>query len=295
MKVLIVWCCAMITAPFLFAQEDVLRPNGRTQTSIGAQSGSANASLSTSSGNYGVFSLGLEGGLGVNFFSQSLPNVLNGNPEQFRNVLGSGNGLGGYIAGIIDYGISDNIGLQLRLGYQSGSFSNNGEIDSILGLYTATQQIVSTKQNWDWKVTNVSYFTTELNVRINATPELSFTFGPILQVLVGQTPENSITQTIVTPDFMYFVQGTESVKRVTSTGEFTGFTSARLGVDIAASYKVNLAKAWALIPRLGFQYMITKMANNETAQGIGGNEILLAENRALHTLQVGVGLMYYFH
>ena len=148
MKVLIVWCCAMITAPFLFAQEDVLRPNGRTQTSIGAQSGSANAV--SSSGRSGVFALGLEGGLGVNFFSQSLPNVLNGNPEQFRNVLGSGNGLGGYIAGIIDYGISDNIGLQLRLGYQSGSFSNNGEIDSILGLYTATQQIVSTKQNWDW-------------------------------------------------------------------------------------------------------------------------------------------------
>lgn len=293
MKVLIVWCCAMITAPFLFAQEDVLRPNGRTQTSIGAQSGSANAV--SSSGRSGVFALGLEGGLGVNFFSQSLPNVLNGNPEQFRNVLGSGNGLGGYIAGIIDYGISDNIGLQLRLGYQSGSFSNNGEIDSILGLYTATQQIVSTKQNWDWKVTNVSYFTTELNVRINATPELSFTFGPILQVLVGQTPENSITQTIVTPDFMYFVQGTELVKTVTSSGEFTGFTSTRLGVDIAASYKVNLTKSWALIPRLGFQYMITKMANNETAQGIGGNEILLAENRALHTLQVGVGLMYYFH
>lgn len=293
MKVLIVWCCAMVTAPFLFAQEDVLRPNGRTQTSIGAQSGSANAV--SSSGRSGVFALGLEGGLGVNFFSQSLPNVLNGNAEQFRNVLGSGNGLGGYIAGIVDYGISDNIGLQLRLGYQSGSFSNNGEIDSILGLYTATQQIVSTKQNWDWKVTNVSYFTTELNVRINATPELSFTVGPILQVLVGQTPENSITQTIVSPDFMYFVQGTELVKTVTSSGEFTGFTSTRLGVDIAASYKVNLAKSWALIPRLGFQYMITKMANNETAQGIGGNEILLAENRSLHTLQLGVGLLYYFH
>lgn len=293
MKMLIVWCCAMITAPFLFAQEDVLRPNGRTQTSIGAQSGSANAV--SSSGRSGVFALGLEGGLGVNFFSQSLPNVLNGNAEQFRNVLGSGNGLGGYIAGIVDYGISDNIGLQLRLGYQSGSFSNNGEIDSILGLYTATQQIVSTKQNWDWKVTNVSYFTTELNVRINATPELSFTVGPILQVLVGQTPENSITQTIVSPDFMYFVQGTELVKTVTSSGEFTGFTSTRLGVDIAASYKVNLAKSWALIPRLGFQYMITKMANNETAQGIGGNEILLAENRSLHTLQLGVGLLYYFH
>lgn len=295
MKVLIVWCCAMVTAPFLFAQEDVLRPNGRTQTSIGAQSGSANAVSSSSSGRSGVFALGLEGGLGVNFFSQSLPNVLNGNAEQFRNVLGSGNGLGGYIAGIVDYGISDNIGLQLRLGYQSGSFSNNGEIDSILGLYTATQQIVSTKQNWDWKVTNVSYFTTELNVRINATPELSFTVGPILQVLVGQTPENSITQTIVSPDFMYFVQGTELVKTVTSSGEFTGFTSTRLGVDIAASYKVNLAKSWALIPRLGFQYMITKMANNETAQGIGGNEILVAENRSLHTLQLGVGLLYYFH
>lgn len=292
MKVLIVWCCAMITAPFLFAQEDVLRPNGRTQTSIGAQSGSANAVSSSSSGRSGVFALGLEGGLGVNFFSQSLPNVLNGNAEQFRNVLGSGNGLGGYIAGIVDYGISDNIGLQLRLGYQSGSFSNNGEIDSILGLYTATQQIVSTKQNWDWKVTNVSYFTTELNVRINATPELSFTVGPTLQVLVGQTPENSITQTIVSPDFMYFVQGT---KTVTSSGEFTGFTSTRLGVDIAASYKVNLTKSWALIPRLGFQYMITKMANNETAQGIGGNEILVAENRSLHTLQLGVGLLYYFH
>jgi|GEM_PF-1098462 len=294
MKVLILWCCAIVAAPFfLFAQEDVLRPNGRTQTSVGAQSGVASAPAS--SGHSGVFALGLEAGLGVNFFSQNLPSVLNGNVEQFRNVLGSGNGLGGYIAGILDYGISDNIGLQLRLGYQSGSFSNKGDIDSILGFHTATQQLVSTKQNWDWKVTNVSYFTTELNVRINATPELSFTFGPILQVLVGQTPVNSITQTIISPDFMYFVQGTDLVKTVTNSGEFSGFTKTRLGLDIAASYKFNLSHSWALVPRLGFQYMITKMADGETAQGVGGNEIILAQDRALNTLQFGAGLLYFFH
>ncbi len=293
MKVLILWCCAMMAAPLLTAQEDVLRPNGRTQTSVGAQSGIASASAS--SGHSGVFALGLEAGLGVNFFSQNLPNVLNGNAEQYRAVNGSANGLGGYIAGILDYGISDNIGLQLRLGYQSGSFSNEGDIDSIIGTYQATQQLVSTKQNWDWKVTNVSYFTTGLNVRVNATPELSFTFGPILQVLVGQTPEISLSQTIISPDFMYFVQGTELVKTVTNSAEFTGFTKTRLGLDIAASYKVNLSHSWALLPRMGFQYILTKMAENGTTQDQNGNQILVAENRALNTLQFGVGLLYYFH
>jgi hypothetical protein len=226
-----------------------------------------------------------------------MPNTppLFGVAEQYRAVNGSANGLGGYIAGILDYGISDNIGLQLRLGYQSGSFSNEGDIDSVFLIFQNTQQLVSSKQNWDWKVTNVSYFTTGLNIRINATPELSFTFGPILQVLVGQTPEISLSQTIISPDFMYFVQGAELVKTVTNSAEFTGFTKTRLGLDIAASYKVNLSHSWALLPRMGFQYILTKMAENGTTQDQNGNQIILAEDRALHSLQFGVGLLYYFH
>lgn len=293
MKVLILWCCAMMAAPFLTAQEDVLRPNGRTQTSVGAQSGIASAS--SSSGHSGVFALGLEAGLGVNFFSQNIPNVLYGNAEQFRKVYDSGNGLGVYIAGIVDYGLSDNIGLQLRLGYQSGSFSNKGDIDSILYFFPNTQQLVSTKRNEDWKVTNVSYFTSGLNLRIDATPELSFTFGPLLQVLVGNTPVNTITQSILSPEEIFFIQGTELVKTITNSAEFTGFTSTRLGVDIAATYKVNLMKSWALIPRIGFQYMVTKMAENLVAQDVNGNQVILAQDRALHSLQFGVGLLYYFH
>jgi hypothetical protein len=127
------------------------------------------------------------------------------------------------------------------------------------------------------------------------TPELSFTFGPILQVLVGQTPEISLSQTIISPDFMYFVQGAELVKTVTNSAEFTGFTKTRLGLDIAASYKVNLSHSWALLPRMGFQYILTKMAENGTTQDQNGNQIILAEDRALHSLQFGVGLLYYFH
>ncbi len=122
MKVLILWCCAMMAAPLLTAQEDVLRPNGRTQTSVGAQSGVASASAS--SGHSGVFALGLEAGLGVNFFSQTLnESALD---SRLVPIYKSANGLGGFINAVIDYSLSPSIGLQGRFGYQSKNVTFSG-------------------------------------------------------------------------------------------------------------------------------------------------------------------------
>lgn len=61
-------------------------------------------------------------------------------------------------------------------------------------------------------------------------------------------------------------------------------------MDISVAYKIDLDKSWALVPRAGFQYMFTNVAENQVE-----NNITFASDRVLNTLQLGVGLWYYFN
>ena len=169
MKVLILWCCAMMAAPFLAAQEDVLRPNGRTQTSVGAQSGVASAS--SSSGHSGVFALGLEAGLGVNFFSKTLnESALD---PRLVPIFKSANGLGGFINAVIDYSLSPSIGLQGRFGYQSKNVTFSGtyleNCTDVFGTF-----IEQTTIDYQQKSSGLNYYNLGLSLRVNATENLMF-------------------------------------------------------------------------------------------------------------------------
>lgn len=297
MKVLIVWCCAMITAPFLFAQEDVLRPNGRTQTSIGAQSGVASAS--SSSGHSGVFALGLEGGLGVNFFSQSLNEPLL--DARLVPIFKSANGLGGFINAVIDYSLSPSIGLQGRLGYQSKNVKFSGtyleDCKDVFGTF-----IEQTTIDYQQNSSGLNYYNIGLSLRVNATDNLMFLIGPTINIINNTSSVSSETkQTIVNSENCWFYTTNpvtftrDSSKTLTTTTNVSGANATRVGIDISAAYKIPLNQNWAFIPRIGFQYFLTPAFENETFQDLNGNQVILAQDRALHSLQFGVGLLYYFH
>ena len=297
MKVLILWCCAMMAAPFLAAQEDVLRPNGRTQTSVGAQSGVASAS--SSSGHSGVFALGLEAGLGVNFFSQTLnESALD---PRLVPIFKSANGLGGFINAVIDYSLSPSIGLQGRFGYQSKNVTFSGtyleNCTDVFGTF-----IEQTTIDYQQKSSGLNYYNLGLSLRVNATENLMFLIGPTINIINNSAAVSSETkQTIVNSENCWFYTTDpvtlvrDSSKTVTTTTNINGANTTRFGIDISAAYKIPLTHNWAFIPRVGFQYFVTPAFENETFQDQNGNQIILAQDRALHSLQFGVGLLYYFH
>lgn len=297
MKVLILWCCAMMAAPLLTAQEDVLRPNGRTQTSVGAQSGIASASAS--SGHSGVFALGLEAGLGVNFFSQNLnESVVD---PRFIPIYKSANDIGGFINALIDYSLSPSIGLQGRFGYQSKNVTFSGtyleDCKDVFGTF-----IEKTTIDYQQSTSGLNYYNLGLSLRVNATDNLMFLIGPTINIINNSSAVSSETkETIVNSENCWFYTVDpvtlirDSSKTLTTTTNINGAKATRVGIDISAAYKIPLTHNWALIPRVGLQYFVTPVIENEVIQGVGGNQIVFADDRALHSLQFGVGLLYYFH
>ncbi len=298
MKYVLCWCCLCIITSTLYAQEDVLRPNGRTTSSVGSAADKTGDGSSSSNKGKTTFALGIEGGIGFNFFSQTL---MAGTPQDQINTFSQGNGIGGFGAIVADIGFSDMIGIQPRIGYQVMNFSRKGtyKLDCPDQSGFGTDTVATIDYSDD--NTGFEYYTFGLSIRVTPVKNFMVLLGPTFHFRnAGSTPTVSGTATIASPDHCWFYdQIPDGIRDSSKTSSFTqqidNTNNFRAGLDISVAYKIDLNKSWALVPRAGFQYMFTKPAENQTQKDFLGNDITVASDRVLNTLQVGIGLWYYFN
>jgi len=293
MKYVLCWCFLCVITSTLYAQEDVLRPNGRTTSSVGSAADKTDNGSTSSNKGKTPFAIGIEGGIGFNFFGQTL---MTGTPQDQINTFGKGNGIGGFGAIVADIGVSDMIGIQPRIGYQVMNFSRNGtyQLDCPDQSGMGTDTVASIDYSDD--NTGFEYYTFGLSIRVTPVKNFMVLLGPTFHFRnSGSAPTVSGSGTITSPEHCWFYDQIpdgirDSSKTSTFTDDVPNVNDFRAGLDISVAYKFELNKSWALVPRAGFQYMFTKVAKDQVE-----NNITFASDRVLNTLQLGVGLWYYFN
>jgi hypothetical protein len=144
------------------AQEDVLRPR-------------------IPSGLFTPVTIGIEGGLNYNFFGQDLVFSPTASPESPLNVFESGTGISPYAALVIDLPLNSWLALQVKGTFDAKRFGNkeSGKADCP-GPVISTIVDVET----DYEVT-ANYAGVGLGLRIDASPDVFVTVGPIVHFRVG--------------------------------------------------------------------------------------------------------------
>lgn len=202
MKYVLCWCCLCLITSTLYSQEDVLRPNGRTSTSVGSAADKSDGASSSSKSGRTPFAIGIEGGIGFNFFSQTLQA---GTPQDQINTFGKGNGIGGFGALVADIGISDIVGIQSRIGYQVMNFSRSGtyqlDCPDQSGLGTDTVANI----DYEDDNTGFEYYTLGLSIRVTPIKNFMIMLGPTFHFRnAGSSPTVTGTGTITSPDHCWF-------------------------------------------------------------------------------------------
>lgn len=274
-------CCVLFCTGSLLAQDDVFLLKGRTFNAVSVAEDETDPKIAKMKANYTWLSVGVEGGIGINMFSQDIERVSFGNSDQFKKVFGKGKGIGEYLQFVADFGLSYKYGLQFKIGHQNLYVGNSGDIDNINLRNGADGKEISSKQNMDWEFNGLSYLTMGLGFRINATPELSITLGGILSILRQGKPEVVQTNTIISPENAFFdVRGAMS-KSATQKEQIISASNDIQGVDIGVSYRFNVDTSLALIPKIGFQYYVSELFSTYSNP-----------DNSMSTLQIGVSVRY---
>lgn len=267
-----------------FAQdEDVLRPRGG-----GRQGG---RSSNSSSGSTPIM-LGIEGGINYNMFSQTLTGLV---PDSRLGVFESGSGISPFFGAFIDIGVSHNLGIQVKLAYDQKKFDNSkgGLIDCP---EVGTAKIDSARVTSEY-INTISYIDFTPQLRWNVTPEFFILVGPTIHFQIGNGSQtNSLT--ISSEDSCYFNYGLPNqTKKLEFSSDSIGTNKTRVGAQIDIGYKFSLSPSVFLVPKVGFQYMFTKLASDEAGvddskQYTTGIVPITATDKMLHSLQFSLGLWF---
>jgi hypothetical protein len=259
------------------AQEDVLRP--RIPSSL-----------------FKPITIGVEGGVNFNLFSQTLEQnpVI---PGSVLNIFKSGSGFSPFAALMIDLPLTPSLALQLKGTYDAKTFGN-----TISALYDCPNDIGTVDiANVDAEYTvNVSYVGIGAALRINATPEIFATIGPIAHFRINDA-ELATTATIVSPEDCQWLSDSRvpNGKVNKETIKDTVYSSTRFGLEVGVGYKVPIAPSIWVVPQLRFQYMLSKPFDDlttpkaeATRQNTIGPSTYITKDAMLHSLQLGVALWF---
>ncbi len=253
----------------------------RTFSPVSVAGDSTDPKIARMKAAYTWLSVGLEGGIGINMFSQDIENVPFGNADQFKQVFGSGAGIGGYLQFVADFGLSYKYGLQVKVGHQNLYVGNSGDIDEIKLRNGADGKEITSKQNMDWEISGLSYLTMGLGFRVNTTPELSIILGGFINVLRQGKPEYIQTNTIISPENAFFDVRGVATKTATEKEQMYSVSNDMMGVEIGASYRFNLDTSAVLIPKISYQY---------SGSGLFGSYSKIESSMSI--IQIGVALRY---
>lgn len=272
-----------LPAALLFSQEDVLRPEGKP-------GGYGEAVYDDYEFSGSPFSIGFEVGGNYNMFSQNL----SWDPPLTDPIIEStedGSGLSPYIGVFADIPINYMFGVHLKLQYNSIFYSNSGT--GLIDGYdnnTGTYNEIAAELEWD---NSFAYFNIEPSLRINLNKGFFALIGLSLQVPVSEVTQNT-TATILEEGYTFQATGTE----VNTVETSSDILNTRMGLNLSVGYKHHLSNSMYLVPQLHFQFMPSKVTDDQvdgedtTKQFTEGISTFNATDRQMHHLRFSLALWF---
>lgn len=276
----------LLTANLSIAQEDVLRPN---------KPGDAERSRKKR-----PLSIGLDLGINYNFFSQDVQGIF---PDSRHDVFSSGDGIAPVVALYVDIPITDKLGVEIGASYEGKDFGNSetGIAECVIVDEFGFATIVDSRIEKEYDI-SVAYFGLSALLRYDITSRLFVMAGPVLHFQAGDA-ENTETDIIHDPDECFllpeFTGRTDSVKSFTRTATVDNTESTRFGIEIGAGYRIPIAKKISIVPKAGFQIMLTEPASDEidfedsrfVPIGFTPNAYTLTD-KTLNSLYATIGILF---
>lgn len=282
MKTAHIFCFLFLCTYSLFSQGNSLLLSERTSTTATVADDETDTKIARMKAAFSSFSIGLEGGIGINMFAQEIKSVPYGDETQFKKVFGRGTGIGEYLNLVADIGLSYKYGLQLKVGHQNLYVANSGTIDNLKLRDGTSGKEVSSTQNMEWEINGLSYLAMGIGFRVNTTPELSILLGGSVNVLKQNDPEFEQTNTIITPENAVFeTQPGRAGKKATLKETMYGTSNDIIAVEISVAYRFELYKSVVLVPKIGFQHFISGLYSSYSQI-----------DNSMNTIQIGVSLRY---
>lgn len=304
------WCglaCCIVFCTSAHAQEDVLRPNGRDGgTSSGSSSGGSSSGIP-------IF-IGVDGGINYNIFSANFDQYPKGT---VYNPFESASGISPFFDAYIDFGVSRNIGIQLKLSYDTKNFGNDrSTTDTLEGFFYSETggtpiysagELVTYKQ--DLEVTSAYLGITPL-LRVNLTENFLLTFGPSIQIPLGDIEQTDDLEVTASPEgfnpFFYDGNGDgipddrnnngtfvdDYFAKGTLTSRARNPQSPRIAIELGLAYRIPLTRSIALLPRAGFQYFVSPIVKKQDSEYIGVDAATHDSKPTVHSAQFSIGLLF---
>lgn len=303
------WCglaCCIVFCTSAHAQEDVLRPNG----SDGGTSSSGSSSGSSSK--IPIF-IGVDAGINYNIFSANLDQYPKGT---VFNPFESASGISPFFDAYIDFGVARNIGIQLKLSYDTKNFSNDrSTTDTLEGFFYRDQSLpeysagerVTYSQELEVKS---AYLGITPLLRVNLTDNLLLTVGPSIQIPLGDIEQTDKLEVTASPDgfnpFFYDGDGDGLPDDINNNGTIADDffakgslastarnpQSPRIAIELGLAYRIPLSPSIALLPRAGFQYFVSPMVEKQDSEYIGVDGAKHDSKPTVHSAQFSIGLLF---
>ncbi|MCZ2131853.1 MAG: outer membrane beta-barrel protein [Bacteroidetes bacterium] len=284
--------------------EDVLRPSGSpTERHISGAGARASRQMI----------LGFEGGINYSMFSQTLTRTGFMLPDSPENVLESGTGISPYFGITADFPIVKSVGLQIRALYDAKKVGR--EISAAAdGTNDFSFEIVNVPLTSKYTL-DMTNLTTAFALRVDLTPSVFITAGPMAQFTVGDVKRNDEVRITKADSFYFRVDydnvpgkyssiGRETNKAVSmlspnqyATDSGRVYSAARFGLEFGLGAKLDIGRNLWLVPQVRYQFMLSPLY--DPFQAFDGSRMLTNQpsliefsNPKLHSLQFGLALWF---
>lgn len=261
----------IITNTNLKADEDVLRPRGKSDAELAYYKGSSLPLI-----------FGFEAGVNFNIFSQTISWNPNYRSFTIFDCLNSGTGFSPHFGFLFDIPISKKLSFQARISYDRKSFGNSGlGTDTVL-----SYSIVNIGVGWD--LTN-DYVATAFLLRYNIDNNWFATFGPTIHFMTSNLKVNKSGNTGfggISPDDCYYYQFVDSVFLMTKS-------PTMFGLELGFGYKFPITQDIFLVPQARFQLSLSQMFEEAGINDIFRNvSVIEFTKRYSHSLQLAIALWF---
>lgn len=273
-----------------FAQEDVIRPNGRPGEAPRARTQRTTKGL--------TWRLGLETGVNFNNSSRTIGGA---SGTSLFQTYASGSGISPFFGLYVEAQLSPTIAVGARVLYDMKSVqgTKNDVIrdcsipDPYGGVSFVQAQIAAEFEN------TISYFTINPVLRFTLADRFFVHAGPVLQVAASKL-ESRLTQSVSPDEACRFVDenGDFTLTTIESTNTENANPSTRFGLDAGIGYRLPIGSKIDLVPRIGYQFMFTEYAQGtnliDDTQAITDPPArnVSISTASLHSLQLSLALWF---
>lgn len=264
MRAFLLLCCVLLVQQLpAIGQEDVLRPNGRARSSSSSSSPEQTIPADDEPGL--VIRGGIEGGMGINLYQKSIEGILSTSP---LSLFESGSGLSPLSGVYAEVEVSPTFALGLRVMSEEKVVdgSKNGLLQDciVTDEYGTPTQITVVLMSGEFTQT-ITYITITPTARFNVMNNVFVQVGPTIHLPEGDL-RTTTTFTIDPADQCFFNFGQLDQSKVRTVTDVDSNPSMRVGLDVAIGYRLHIGNNFEIVPRLGYQLMVTPLDSETTGE-----------------------------